>query len=225
MTNLQKCTPAQLDKIIRDAVVTNPWSDVNKFPDMKRTTVICSQGFSNSDGDPRVIIEEEADQDEDSIFESKKEEMQKHGLRLVTGLIDLVLIYSILESSDKSYSLIPNHAGEEYAVFLRMRNRPTIIPLWMPLSVSLAIDTTVSRPILEIDCERSNLDHSEYGSTGTTISETRDSIPTTITTCSEQSCTDSVPDSKRIRCGTRADCMDEDETDASNAVTVEWARA
>lgn len=227
MTNLQKCTPAQLDKIIRDAVVTNPWSDVNKFPDMKRTTVICGEGFSNSDGDPRIIIEEEADQDEDSIFESKKKEMHKHGLRLVTGLIDVILMNSSLESNDKSYSLIPNHAGEEYAVFLRMRNRPTIIPLWMPLSVSLAIDTAGSRPILEIDCKRPNRDssRSEYGSTGTTISETRESISTTITTCSEQSCTDSVPDSKRIRCGTRSDCMDEDGTDASNAVTVEWARA
>lgn len=103
MTNLQKCTPEQLDKIIRDAVVTNPWSDVNKFPDMKRTTVICSEGFSNSDGDPRVIIEEEADQDEDSIFESKKEEMQKHGLRLVTGLIDVVQMYSSLKTNHKSY--------------------------------------------------------------------------------------------------------------------------
>jgi hypothetical protein len=102
MTNLQKCTPEQLDKIIRDAVVTNPWSDVNKFPDMKRTTVICSEGFSNSGGDPRVFIEEEADQDEDSIFESKKEEMQKHGLRLVTGLIDAVQMHSSLETNNKS---------------------------------------------------------------------------------------------------------------------------
>lgn len=86
MTNLLRCTPAQLDKIIRDAVVTNPWSDVNKFPDMKKTTVIRSEGFSNSDGDSRVVIEEVADQDEESVFESKKEEMQMHGLRLITGI-------------------------------------------------------------------------------------------------------------------------------------------
>lgn len=87
MTNLLRCTPVQLDKIIRDAVVTNPWSDVNKFPDMKKTTVIRSEGFSNSDGAPGVVIEEVADQDEESFFESKKEEMQMHGLRLITGIL------------------------------------------------------------------------------------------------------------------------------------------
>ena len=92
MTNLLKCNPIQLDKVIRDAVVTNPWSDVDNFPDMKRTTVIRSGGFSNSDGAARVVIEEETDQDEESIFKSKKDEMQKHGLRLITGLIDAILI-------------------------------------------------------------------------------------------------------------------------------------
>ena len=87
MTNLQRCTPAELDTIIRDAVVTNPWSDINKFPDMRNTTVVRSEGFSNSDGAPRVVIEEVADQDEESSFESKKEEMQMHGLRLITGIL------------------------------------------------------------------------------------------------------------------------------------------
>lgn len=31
------------------------------------------------------------------------------------------------------------------------------------------------------------------------------------------------PNPKKIRCGTNSDCMDED-TDASNALTVEWAK-
>ena len=62
-------------------------------------------------------------------------------------------------------------------------------------------------------------------SADSTMSETTESMPTTNTIDTEESCSNTVPDLKRIRCGTRSYCMDEDETDASNAVTVEWARA
>ena len=121
-------------------------------------------------------------------------------------------------------------------MFLRMKNRPTIIPLWMPLSVTLAVDGTAPRPNIAIESEHPNLDNSQTEdcdtfiriddeSADSTMSETAESFPTTITIDTEQSCTYTVPDLKRIRCGTRSDCMEEDATDASNAVTVEWARA
>jgi hypothetical protein len=86
MANLLSCTVSQLDEIIRVAVVTNPWSDVEKFPDMKQVTVIRTGGFANAEGDPAAPEENKEDEDEEDIFRSKKEDMSQHGFRIVTGV-------------------------------------------------------------------------------------------------------------------------------------------
>ena len=85
MANLINCSIKQLNEIIRIAVVTNPWSDVSKFPDMKKVTVIRSEGFKNSDGDAATNEGKEELEDEEDIFRAKKDDMRHHGLRLVTG--------------------------------------------------------------------------------------------------------------------------------------------
>lgn len=85
MANLINCSIKQLNEIIRIAVVTNPWSDVSKFPDMKKVTVIRSEGFKNSDGDAATNEGKEETEDEEDIFRAKKEDMRRNGLRLVTG--------------------------------------------------------------------------------------------------------------------------------------------
>lgn len=87
MANLLSCTVSQLDEIIRVAVVTNPWSDVEKFPDMKQVTVIRTGGFANAEGDPAAHEENKEDEDEEDIFRSKKEDMRQHGFRIVTGAL------------------------------------------------------------------------------------------------------------------------------------------
>lgn len=115
-----------------------------------------------------------------------------------------------------------------------MKNRPTIIPLWMLLSVPAQNDKLALSIIIE--SKQPDLDSTQNEdmdtfiriddeSADSTMSETTESMPTTNNIDTEESCLNTVPDLKRIRCGTRSYCMDEDETDASNAVTVEWARA
>ena len=117
---------------------------------------------------------------------------------------------------------------------MRMKNRPRIIPLWMLLSVPAENDKLLLSIITESKQPSLNSSQSEDEDTfiriddesaDSTMSETTESMPTTNTINTEESCLNTVPNLKRIRCGTRTYCMDEDETDASNAVTVEWARA
>lgn len=100
MANLLNCSIKQLNEIIRIAVVTNPWSDVSKFPDMKKVTVIRSEGFCNSDGDAATKEGKEEKDDDEGIFMAKKEDMRQHGLRLVTGTLNFTN-NSTIESNHK----------------------------------------------------------------------------------------------------------------------------
>jgi hypothetical protein len=111
-----------------------------------------------------------------------------------------------------------------------MKNRPSVIPLWMPIPDANSLDankkviSTASTVSHDDDDDSVKLSSESCQSE---ISATSESIPTILSPYQTlESCTDSVgtfsPDPKRIRCGTRPDCM---EDDPSNAVTVEWARA
>ena len=85
MSDLNSCTMDELTDIIRAVVVTNPWSTVNKFPDMKKITVIRSDGFTDSKGHLAKAPAETEPMTEEETFQSKLEEMKDKGLRLVTG--------------------------------------------------------------------------------------------------------------------------------------------
>ena len=119
-----------------------------------------------------------------------------------------------------------------------MKNRPTIIPLWMPITENhiadgkngKAVGSTSNQckePSSIVSCD----DASDLKLTADSCQSdfSMESIPTILSIPTQESCTDSImtfsPEPKRIKCGTRVNCMDDDETDASNAVTVQWARA
>lgn len=86
-----------------------------------------------------------------------------------------------------------------------------------PSSSNIVCDTT--------DSDRASNSHTDDYEADMVIS--LPSASSSQISSSQDNMTDSVatasPNPKRIRCGTRPDCMNQD-TDASNAITVEWAR-
>lgn len=85
MNDLDECSIEELDELIRAVVLTNPWSTVQKFPDMKKIHVIRSEGFGNSKGDPIKKVVPKENLTEDEIFELKQTEMREKGMRLISG--------------------------------------------------------------------------------------------------------------------------------------------
>ena len=120
--------------------------------------------------------------------------------------------------------------GEEYKVSLSMKNRPTMIPLWVPIGETVSLDTAASAPSssnVVSDSDRASNSHADEPDMMISLPLLSSSISLSQNSSSQDNTTDSVatatPNPKRIRFGTRPDCMNLD-TDASNAVTVEWAR-
>ena len=85
MSDLDDCTIEELDELIRVVVLTNPWSTVQKFPDLKKIHVIRSEGFANAKGDPIKKVAPKGDLTEDELFELKQTEMREKGMRLISG--------------------------------------------------------------------------------------------------------------------------------------------
>jgi hypothetical protein len=90
MSDLKSCSIREVNEIIRVVVMTQPWSDVNKFPVMKGITVIRSEGFEfsrncNTVSDSDVMTSLEEEEDENVAFSRVLKNMRTQGYRLVTG--------------------------------------------------------------------------------------------------------------------------------------------
>lgn len=92
MSDLKSCSIKEVNEIIRVVVMTQPWSDVNKFPVMKGITVIRSEGFELSRNcNTTTVLESdlpsspEEEEDENVAFSRVLKNMRIQGYRLVTG--------------------------------------------------------------------------------------------------------------------------------------------
>jgi hypothetical protein len=92
MSDLKSCSIREVNEIIRVVVMTQPWSDVNKFPVMKGITVIRSEGFElsrncniNTVSDADLMTSPEGEEDENVAFSRVLKNMRTQGYRLVTG--------------------------------------------------------------------------------------------------------------------------------------------
>jgi hypothetical protein len=92
MTDLKSCSIREVNEIIRVVVMTQPWSDINKFPVMKDITVIRSQGFGfgqsnnlNIVSDSDLMTSNEEGEDENVAFNKVLKNMRLQGYRLVRG--------------------------------------------------------------------------------------------------------------------------------------------
>ena len=127
--------------------------------------------------------------------------------------------------------------AEEYRICLMTKNRPSIIPIWIPDGKEIKLpvlsepqapaDATNDVTVSADECDKDEISTEEENSSKCEVPIVSESPSDFSSDSRDYNITDSAcdnnPEHKKIRCGTRPDCMEAD-VDESNAITVEWVK-